>query len=235
MSVLTKPFMQARKNNGVLWEPDSSCVLWLPGQDDAYSSTIRDRSGKENHGTITGATRVRNSQGLWGLGFDGTDDIVNCGNGATLNSLTSNVLLEAWVNPTDAGEGNNARVFDKAQGAAEGFYIYMGAPNSIAIKIFIGGVGKMALATLTLGTYTHIMAGHDGTNVLIIVNGVLTTGQATGGAITAHTTRPLTIGNRTATDTTFNGSIYMPRVSSVAPSVALANAHIGQEHHLFGV
>ncbi|KKK77854.1 hypothetical protein LCGC14_2849430, partial [marine sediment metagenome] len=71
MSILTKPYFQARKNNGVLYEPDASCVLWLLGQDDAYSTTIRDRSGQGNHGTINDATWARTGQGLWYLVLDG--------------------------------------------------------------------------------------------------------------------------------------------------------------------
>jgi len=37
-----------------IYKPDSSCVLYLEGQQDPQSSTIRDLSGKGNHGTIAG-------------------------------------------------------------------------------------------------------------------------------------------------------------------------------------
>ncbi len=81
----------SRKNNGVLWEPDANTVLWLPGQDDAYSATIRDRSGKGNNGTITGATWKRAAKGLWYPDYDGSDDLVTA-NGVVSSEVFGNAF-----------------------------------------------------------------------------------------------------------------------------------------------
>jgi hypothetical protein len=78
------------------FKPDSSCVMWLPGQDDAPSTTIRDRSGYGNHGTITGATWNKNSQGVSYLSFNGSSDFINCGTSSTLNIAKSGAFV-AWV------------------------------------------------------------------------------------------------------------------------------------------
>ena len=237
--LLERPYMRPRPSYmPKYWPVPSDCVLYLEGQQDAYSATIRDLSGNGNHGTIAGATWARNSQGLWGLSFDGVDDVVSCGTPASLNALTGNMYIEAWINSTSLGESDTGRIVDKAQGAAEGFYLFTEATATVQFKCFIGGVGKTATAPINkvpFGTTTHIMGGHDGSNVLVIVNGVLTTGDATGGAITAHATRAFTVGNRSAKDVTFDGLIYLLRVDNIAPSVALAKAHYQQERHLFGV
>lgn len=74
MSILTSPALRWVKPSTLLTCP-AGAVLWLPGQDDAYSTTIRDRSGNNNHGTITGATWSRLPSGLWVLSFDGDDYI----------------------------------------------------------------------------------------------------------------------------------------------------------------
>ncbi len=52
----TRRMMTGGFARAIKYQPDASTIVWLPGQDDAYSSTIRDRSGKGNNGTISGAT-----------------------------------------------------------------------------------------------------------------------------------------------------------------------------------
>lgn len=95
-------------NRGVKFQPDANTVLWLPGQDDAYSSTIRDRSGKGNNGTITGTTWVRNDKGIWVNNFDG-NDYIDCGNNATLQ-ITDNLTCIIWIK-TPAVFSTNASAF----------------------------------------------------------------------------------------------------------------------------
>ena len=85
----------ARANSGLTFRPNANTVLWLPGQDDAYSATIRDRSGQGNDGTITGATWARTGQGLWYLSFDGVDDRIQIADNAILYNASLTVLLWA--------------------------------------------------------------------------------------------------------------------------------------------
>jgi len=96
--MISSALKYARANSGLTFRPDANCVLWLPGQDDAYSATIRDRSGKVNNGTITGATWTKNSKGLWYLLFAGGDDLIGCGAGASLNFGTGDFTLLVWIN-----------------------------------------------------------------------------------------------------------------------------------------
>uniref|UniRef100_A0A6M3KMJ4 Uncharacterized protein n=1 Tax=viral metagenome TaxID=1070528 RepID=A0A6M3KMJ4_9ZZZZ len=58
----------------------ANSVLYLTGYP-PLGSTIYDRSGQDNDGTITGATWVRLPSGLYGISYDGTDDLVDCGTG----------------------------------------------------------------------------------------------------------------------------------------------------------
>ena len=71
------------------------CVLHLPGLPGG-DSTIHDRSPYGNHGTITGATWKRLPSGLWCLSFDGSDDYVTVGLGASIN-ITGPFTTKAWV------------------------------------------------------------------------------------------------------------------------------------------
>jgi hypothetical protein len=79
----------------ILFEPpELGCVLSLGLP--AGSSKIRDRSPYGHIGTITGATWVKLSSGLWCLSFDGVDDMVGCGNPGSLQ-LTGDLTAEAWL------------------------------------------------------------------------------------------------------------------------------------------
>ena len=86
-----------------LYSPDTdvwkSTVLSLTSP--KYSpntSYIFDKSRYNNHGTISGATWTRLPSGLRVLDFDGVDDEVDCGNGASLAPTTA-ITVEAWVKP----------------------------------------------------------------------------------------------------------------------------------------
>ena len=92
----------------------ASTVLWLPGQTDAYSSTIKDWSGNANHGTISGATWTRLPRGLWCLTFDGVDDIVTITDAASLQSIfVAGGTIAMWVNRTSGGGLKYARICEK--------------------------------------------------------------------------------------------------------------------------
>ena len=75
---------------------DPSCVLCLlPIRDNKWF----DYSGKGNHGTVYGATKMSQGRNGFGWLFDGLDDYVDCGNGASLNMAVSDFTTESWVKP----------------------------------------------------------------------------------------------------------------------------------------
>jgi len=71
---------------------EPGCVLYLPGYP-GTGATIRDFSGYGNHGTITGATWVRLSSGLWVQNHDGSDDKTKLAVNTDLDLSTLTVLL----------------------------------------------------------------------------------------------------------------------------------------------
>jgi len=64
--------------------------------DERQGNTAYDLSGKDNHGTIYGATWTRGKIGYC-LSFDGVDDYVNLGMPATLYQDFSEITLEFWL------------------------------------------------------------------------------------------------------------------------------------------
>jgi len=67
-------------------------------------SKVIDASGKGNHGTLSGPSRI--TQGRFGkaLSFDGLNDWVTVNDAASLD-LTTGMTLEAWVYPTESMTG----------------------------------------------------------------------------------------------------------------------------------
>ena len=214
------------------------CVLWLPGQDDAQSATIRDRSGKGNNGTITGATWGRLPRGLWYLDFDNVDDVVNCGHNASL-ALTGDMTFEFWVKPnsTDATKD----VFSKAAFQVDGFEIYLGY-NAGAGRHQIYYRTSQALAnqtsattaseSLQVGVIQHVRVTRSGATALFYINDILVSKSENGTHIdpVANAARDLLIGKAPVNNAPLNGSLYLPRVYN-----AVVNSHFNQERHLFGV
>ena len=149
MSILTKPYFVARKNNGVLFEPDSNTVLWLPGQDDAYSSTIRDRSGQGFNGTITGALWKQNGRGTWYLDFDGVDDIIAVPTNAVFDAMTECSVL-AWYKPNvdldaQATHRNVWTFYLNATNFIQCYYSH--TTNEMRLFQLVGNVAKATVGT----------------------------------------------------------------------------------------
>lgn len=89
-----------KPTNPKIYTPqDGSCVLNLDARD-VRGSKIYDRSGKGNHGVITGAVLKPMNYGLPVLNFDGVDDKVNCG---TIN-ITGSISFAIWVKPKDLSQ-----------------------------------------------------------------------------------------------------------------------------------
>ena len=76
---------------------DPNQVLWAP-LDAGEGSTAYDLSGRDNHGTIYGASwatgKIFNS-----LSFDGIDDYVDCGKDSSFD-ITDAITLSFWLNPS---------------------------------------------------------------------------------------------------------------------------------------
>lgn len=187
MNRLMRPPLQARANSGLAFRPDSNTVLWLPGQDDPQSSTIRDRSGKGNNGAITGATWKQTGQGLWYLDFDGTDDIVKFGNPDSLN-ITGSQTFKMWVNPSPLGGGQ--QIYGKDNEVAERqIVVGLRQHATIGIEFVIFKAGGSASSifggtALTADTWNHIVCVYtfvaDGSSLMdVYLHGVIDATQIT--------------------------------------------------------
>ncbi len=146
------------------------CVLYLPGQDDPQSGTIRDRSGYNNHGTITGATWARQANGVWAQSFDGVDDHVNCGNNTSLQ-ISNNFTISAWMKIRRTA--NYEYIVAKGQAWTAGWWIQKNVLTTNIIFSYMGAGGGRTSSNLsfTLNSFGLITYTFSNGTVIGYLNG----------------------------------------------------------------
>jgi hypothetical protein len=151
-------------------------------------TTINDRSGTGNTGTLTiGATGSQTTttqawtNGASGrssgaMSFDGTDDYVTCGTGSSLN-LTSSGTIEVWFKITGTLPTYAGLVSKSSSGNTDGIAYVLGkgsGGNAFRINLSNGTTDQSVYTTTSswaTGQWYHIVATWDGTTVKMYVNG----------------------------------------------------------------
>src|SRR3989344_4532273 len=149
------------------WTMDGNNVNWATG-------AVTDSSGRGNTGTITNmATSTAIGKIGQALNFDGVNDYVNAGNGASLN-ITDAITLSAWVKIIGA-QPTYARIIAKSW-----VYYLQIDTNNTAVLGFQDGqpwIGVLGSRVLSDNTWYHIVGTYDknggATNGRIYINGVL--------------------------------------------------------------
>ena len=172
---------------------DEALVLALGFDENMGVTTAIDGSGRNHHGTISGAVRVSGKIG-GALRFDGINDWVTVADAADLD-LSSAMTLEAWVNPSVVGGWQTVLLKEGAGNMAYELYSNIDAARPAAYFTTPGGAIRAITGTAVLAanTWTHIAATYDGANMRFYVNGSLVRTVARTGAILA-TDGPLHIG-----------------------------------------
>jgi len=170
---------------GVLLNPYHPLARGLVGCwlfNEGGGSIVYDLSGHGNHGTLGGGTAgycpawMPGKIGL-ALNFDGSDDYIDCGNGAFLNGLSA-FSISAWVKSdvttVDAaiwcGQDSDTMVlrYDK-QG-------YEGGGSNVILFYFqttTGGVNRYESASNVQTTdWQHIVAIWNGSDLKMYIDGI---------------------------------------------------------------
>ena len=155
---------------------------WTFDGQDISGTRATDRSGNNNHGTITGAIAKPGKIGM-ALDFDGVDDFVDIGNPSVLQ-LTGAMAVSVWIRPdnTAAGKlvsktgGDGNRGYDLRWGAA--------ADSKVYFEVSSDGTNLFPVSTvnaLSAGQWYHLVGVFEpGTAVRIYLNGRLDDSNTTG-------------------------------------------------------
>jgi len=188
---------------------DLSLVGWWRF-DEGSGSTVYDRSGNGNDGTI-------NSDPQWVAGkiggaleFDGRGDYVDCGNDASLD-ITDKVTIAVWVKTNDADNGQHNPYVTKGD---HSYAIKHHNSNSIEFFIYDDGwhVVHFPVDGSFNGVWHHLAGTYDGTNLRLYIDGKLKVSATHTGSIT-HSVFNVTIGtNAQEKERFYNGAIDDVRI-----------------------
>jgi hypothetical protein len=112
--------------------------------------------------------------------FDGSNDYVDCGSGASLNVTDNTISIEAWIYPTNFKTNfwNNTIVGNDnwLNPNTEGYVFRFGGPNGDLDFTFsyTGGqnwASVTAYSALVLNTWQHVAVAYNGVTAKLYVNG----------------------------------------------------------------
>ncbi len=190
-------------------------------------TSANDISGNNNIGTLGGGTEAYRP--AWvsgkiggGLRFDGVNDYVNAGNGASLNITGKGLTLEAWIKTgnniaaqpiinkwvTGPGDANYLLWTDHSASSGKIVFVVGNADGGVATEVFSNSV-------ISDNNWHYIVGVYDGSNKIIYIDGIQNAIQATTFNMST-TTSPLYIGKQVWSGQFFNGSIDDVRIYNYA-------------------
>ena len=164
------------------------------------------------------------------LRFDGANDVATIAS-AVAPAPTTQLTIEAWIQPSTIATTNNQDRVVSKQGAYEltistgdtgcGF----GSHGEVQFRATINGVdARLCGGALTPGEWHRLAGTYDGARFTLYVDGVVVASASRTGSIAVNTA-PLTLGNRPALDRPFDGALDEVRVWSRTLSAAELQAN----------
>ncbi len=163
-----------------------------------FNGDADDSSGNNNNGTVEGgATYVLSPMGQ-ALSFDGVDDYVNCGSGASLKP-SENITIEMWINPSSTQnqyadilgghQNNQGYVVQQDSNDLNNYYFAYNNDGTAA-----GWQGMWIKTLLIPDEWQHFVVQKEGNTIRHFLNGTLSASGTVSGDIYYSPTEPFYIG-----------------------------------------
>jgi hypothetical protein len=172
---------QASKSQGSV--PPPPTVPDLVGYwqfEEASGATVHDSSTCINNGTISGSPSQTTGICSMAFDFNGTSDYITVPGSSSINAITSEITMTAWVNFTSTGSSQNImeRWLCGAGVDERAFNLYINATGNILFGLSNDGTSTnskwLTSQDSVIGNqWTHVAATSDGTSMKIYINGVL--------------------------------------------------------------
>jgi len=182
--------------------------------DEGTGSSLTDKSGNGNTGSVTGAIWTTGRFGS-GLSFDGVNDYVSVSDSSSLDITGNKMSVSAWIYAT-ALAGNDFIVSKYAGGPNDWFFDV----NTGRLEWRIAGTDHNEPGfSISTNTWYHVAGTYDGSNVRLYVNAIeVYSASETDSLVTNDI--PLSIGAHTPGSLFWTGSIDDVRIYDRALSQA---------------
>ena len=207
-----------------VWDSDFAGVWHLSQNPGDGTDGIIDSTGNANHGTPAGSMTAEDLvdvvDGAQGLDFDGSNDVVNCGNDTSLDT-DGDYTLEA-IFEGHAAAANEVIAGRYDDGANNGFALRFQADETIYGIHRQGGANTLCVSAAYASGYHHVaFTFEEGVGGEIFVDGASEdTDATTTTAISTHTQDFVIAGQDYGTPREFAGEISEVRLSMVQRSDA---------------
>lgn len=181
--------------------------LWHMDETGGTGAYIHDTSGNTNDGTPTGTTLVDGVAGK-ARSFDGSNDVVNVGTGATFDFGNDGAFTASgWVKPTtlvDSMAFVNKSAANRAGSVYSWMPAFMANGRLEALSDTPAWVDVCPAGSLAIGIWQHVAFSFNGTNITGYVNGASCGSVAY--SYTDYAAHEVTIGSWYAAATTYDYS-----------------------------
>ncbi len=229
---------------------ESIAAVWSNGFAAVWHlGAFGDSTTNANTGTNSGSVGTSGQIGE-ARSFDALNDFIAVGSGASIaNVFAGGGTFEAWFRAAGFGEGSKGRILEKGDaglGETSGWYVSVDNDNVSSGMQFghasTGGPGLGAWTTpagsISLNTWTHVAVVYNkdstGNDPLIFINGALMTLtdlRTPAGNMVSDAIYSARLGNRGASDRTFNGRVDEVRLSTSSRSAGwITTSHRNQSN-----
>src|SRR4051794_23928958 len=221
-NTVTSSAVQVTVSNGSTPPPSGLVGAW--SFDEGTGTTVADKSGKGNTGTVSGAAWTTTGRFGGALNFDGVNDWVTVPDANSLD-MTGPLTLEAWVKPDVLGNWDTV-MMKEASGYLD-YAIYATGDWQVPSG-WARDANAQGTQLLSTTAWSHLAYTFDGNVSKLYVNGVLVS-SATMPFTLPNTTQPLRIGgNGIWSSEFFDGLIDEVRVYNRSLSAAEVTADMGK-------
>jgi len=196
--------------------------------DEGGGSVLNDKSGNNNHGTLTNGPKWTKGKNGGALQFDGKDDYVDCGNDESLN-ITEAITIEAWVRHDEGGVYDG--ILQKGSFTSSFGKYEIHTTNDNKLRFILNGTTDNSVITsnsIPVGLWTHIVASWDGITIRAYINGVVDQNTDLFSGPLTTDSNPLRIGMYYSSGFIFNGQIDEVRIYNRALTEAEVRYHYNQ-------
>ena len=162
---------------------DSTAILNLTinQADTSYTNiTACDSSYTWNDSTYTQSGTYSYNGGTssnnYSMSFDGVDDWIEVPTSSSLDNISTELTVSAWINPVNLSNGTHPRIVDRSEGPGgvnDRWLLTWSPTGTVDFGIGSGANGCLGNSVTPLNSWTHIAATFNNGQIYIYINGIL--------------------------------------------------------------